>query len=219
LKSLEKMAAAFWENLNQNQFCVELESRLEKELSEGFSSLISHLNPKEKNKIALERLERRSIEFMKSQMLIFKKMCENGVFVEPEEVPRKRPVGFKGTEAELDEEIDELIARVAKVKGECKSLEDRHIVLMASSSIVDNNVSKIKDAVQDVDFEKLAETSRNSKRLRYLVQCANDLKEKFPAVDHSRIVLETALTQERRGMPSTRGLATLDAVLSKVPDE
>jgi hypothetical protein len=211
--------SSFWESLDQNEFSLQLQKRLEKELTEGFGSLIDHLNPKEKYKFALQRLEKKSIEFMKTQLEILKSMCEKGVFIEPTDVPKRRPTGYKGNEAELDAEINKLIKRVAKAKGELKSLEEREVVLLASSSIVESNVGKIKDIVEQTDFVKLSETSRESKRLRYLVQCTKELKDKLPLIHDGGNSLETALTRERRGMPSTRGLAALDTLLSKVPDE
>jgi len=205
----------FWAKLDQEALSAALQTKLEKELSEGFSSLKDHLQPRDKVKQNLDSLERKASGALRLQLEILRDMCRDIVFVEPAEAPRRLPAGFKKTEEELDREIDEAIVRLSKVKGELQSVEKRLEVLNAGATVANLNLKRVRPVADYLDVDGLKEITKGSKRLRHLVQCTREFRQKLPSIDDTSVAIEQLIAKEKRGMASTRELQALDKLLTK----
>ena len=191
---------------------MSLQRRFEKEINEGIGALAEHLPPSERTKFALDRLQRKTHEVVGENIQTLMLMCRQGVFIEPPEGIRKRPA-FKGNESDIDLHLNELCHHHAQLEAELDSLNRRHRILNRFVENMRRDLSRLGELEKQPNLEKVPELSRNAKRLRFLVQCTQELRKQLP-VAKTRDV-EDDIARQRQGMSSIRGLRTLEAALGQ----
>lgn len=202
---------SFWATLDLKQFGQSVFEKLNNELHEGLSALAAQI-PYDRNKFALQHLEKRASDTLADNVERLITMCREGVFVEPPDAYRKRPLD-KDVDS-VDVQIDVLEQRKAELKAELLSIELREGEFDRRINRIRIELSKVGQVQTPLNIEKIESISRRAKKLKRLVNASAELKAKLPdALDPKDV--DALLEREQRSF-SLQQLTILNERLDNI---